>query len=202
VEAVLAHEMAHIRRHDFLVNLAQSALETLLFFHPAVWWLSSRLRAERELCCDDTAVAFCGDRAAYARALATLEGLRQPVSADLRVGADGGSLMARIRRLLQPNLAPNPRFRPAVLALAAAGLLAGTAIQQPKGPASAESPRNQKHAWNMDREGDVTLDAGAQDPVKVGKGGIFKLKETATKAARSTRSTASLRRWMTRPALG
>ncbi|HZU53813.1 MAG TPA: M56 family metallopeptidase, partial [Holophagaceae bacterium] len=107
VEAVLAHEMAHIRRLDFLVNLVQSGMETLLFFHPAVWWLSSRLRGERELCCDDTAVALCGDRTAYARALATLEGLRENAPADLRVGANGGSLMNRIRRLLQPQLAPN-----------------------------------------------------------------------------------------------
>ncbi|HET8902234.1 MAG TPA: M56 family metallopeptidase [Holophagaceae bacterium] len=183
VEAVLAHEMAHIRRLDFLVNLVQSGMETLLFFHPAVWWLSSRLRAERELCCDDTAVALCGDRTAYARALATLEGLREHAPADLRVGANGGSLMNRIRRLLQPQLAPNPRFRSAALALTAAGLLAGTVVQQPvpKTPA----PSRQAHEFDQDSSGDVVLNAASSTPVKVGKGGSFKLKETIGGVTRS-----------------
>ena len=183
VEAVLAHEMAHIRRLDFLVNLVQSALETLLFFHPAVWWLSSRLRAERELCCDDTAVALCGDRNAYARALATLEGLREHAPADLRVGANGGSLMNRIRRLLQPQLAPNPRFRSAALALAAAGLLAGTVAQQPAPKTPA--PSKQAHEFDQDSSGDVVLNAASSTPVKVGKGGSFKLKETVGGVTRS-----------------
>ena len=62
IEAILAHELAHIRRHDYLVNLLQTLLETLLFYHPAVWWLSGRIRAEREHCCDDLAVEVCGDR--------------------------------------------------------------------------------------------------------------------------------------------
>ncbi len=184
VEAVLAHEMAHIRRLDFLVNLIQSAMETLLFFHPAVWWLSSRLRAERELCCDDTAVALCGDRTAYARALATLEGLRDPSPADLRVGANGGSLMHRIRRLLQPHLAPNPRFRSAALALTAAGLLAGTVAQQPPAP-PAKSTVKEDHRFDLDRGGAVTLNPDAADPVQVGKGGHFKLKETVGGVTRS-----------------
>ena len=183
VEAVLAHEMAHIRRLDFLVNLVQSVLETLLFFHPAVWWLSSRLRGERELCCDDTAVALCGDRTAYARALATLEGLREHAPADLRVGANGGSLMNRIRRLLQPQLAPNPRFRSAMLALTAAGLLAGTVVQQPA--PKTPTPSKEKHSFDMDRDGAVTLNPESSEPVKVGKDGHFKLKETTGGITRS-----------------
>ena len=76
VEAILAHELAHIRRHDYLVNLLQTVVETLLFYHPAVWWLSHRIRVERENCCDDLAVSLCGDPVAYAAALAELEGLR------------------------------------------------------------------------------------------------------------------------------
>ena len=62
LDAILTHELAHIRRHDYLVNLFQSAVETLLFYHPAVWWLSRRIRIERELCCDDIVVAVCDDR--------------------------------------------------------------------------------------------------------------------------------------------
>lgn len=190
VEAVLAHEMAHIRRHDFLVNLVQSALETLLFFHPAVWWLSSRLRAERELCCDDTAVAFCGDRAAYARALATLEGLRQPAPAQLRVGADGGSLMNRIRRLLQPQLAPNPRFRSAGLALAAAGLLAGTVAQQPAPKPAPGQEKPEARQVTLSRQGEVSIDPEAKQPVTVGKNGRFRLSETHGAVTRTYEVTA------------
>ncbi|MBK9797216.1 MAG: M56 family metallopeptidase [Holophagaceae bacterium] len=69
----------HIRRGDFLVNLLQSLVEVLLFYHPAVWWLSSRIRAERELCCDDVAAELCGDPLILARALTDLEALREPV---------------------------------------------------------------------------------------------------------------------------
>src|SRR5207245_11758159 len=76
LEALLAHELAHVRRLDYLVNLGQTTAETLLFYHPAVWWVSHRMRVEREHCCDDAAVAVCGDAVGYARALAELEGLR------------------------------------------------------------------------------------------------------------------------------
>ena len=71
IEALLAHELAHVRRHDYLVNLLQSVVETLLFYHPAVWWVSAHVRAEREHCCDDLAVAVC-DRLVYVTALADL----------------------------------------------------------------------------------------------------------------------------------
>src|SRR5262249_42407630 len=71
LEAVLAHELAHIRRHDFLLNLIQKCIETLLFYHPGVWWLGRRIREERENCCDDLAVSVCGDRIVYAQALTT-----------------------------------------------------------------------------------------------------------------------------------
>jgi beta-lactamase regulating signal transducer with metallopeptidase domain len=99
MESILAHELAHIRRHDYLVNLLQSAVEILLFYHPAVWWVSARMRVERENCCDDIAVEICGDVKTYARALVELEELRRAPA--LVVAANGGSLLVRIRRLLQ-----------------------------------------------------------------------------------------------------
>ncbi|MDB6021053.1 MAG: Peptidase BlaR1 [Pedosphaera sp.] len=98
LETILAHELAHIRRHDYLVNLLQSVVETVLFYHPAVWWVSRQVRAERENCCDDLAVEVCGDRVAYARALATLEELRL-APAQLALAAAGPPLLPRIRRL-------------------------------------------------------------------------------------------------------
>jgi beta-lactamase regulating signal transducer with metallopeptidase domain len=96
---ILGHELAHIRRHDYLVNLVQSVIETLLFFHPAIWWISARIREERENCCDDRAVELCGDRLDYARALAALEAMRVG-SWSLAPSARGGTLLARIQRLM------------------------------------------------------------------------------------------------------
>ena len=99
LEAVIAHELAHIRRHDYLVNLLQTTVETLLFYHPVMWWLSRRIRLEREHCCDDVAVQVCGDRVTYARALADLEEMRSAAPA-LGMAATGGPLVGRVRRLL------------------------------------------------------------------------------------------------------
>ncbi|WP_309892083.1 M56 family metallopeptidase [Archangium sp.] len=99
LEAILAHELAHIRRHDYLVNLLQALVETVLFYHPAVWWLSARIREEREHCADDVAVECCGDALLYSRALATLEQLRVSVPVPA-LAANGGSLLSRIQRLL------------------------------------------------------------------------------------------------------
>jgi Zn-dependent protease with chaperone function len=102
IEALLAHELAHIRRHDYLVNLLQTAIETLLFYHPAVWWVGRRIRTERENCCDDLAVEVCGDALAYARALARLEQVRQQMP-QLAMASSHGSLLHRIQRLLSPK---------------------------------------------------------------------------------------------------
>jgi TonB family protein len=99
LEAVLAHELAHIRRHDYLVNLLQMAAEALLFYHPAVWWVSGRIRVEREFCCDDLAVSVCQNAVTYARALSTLEKLRPAIPA-IAMGSTGGPLLARIQRIL------------------------------------------------------------------------------------------------------
>ena len=102
LEMILAHELAHIRRHDFFVNMLQSVVETLLFYHPAVWWISRQVRVEREHCCDDMAVTICGNPIQYARALTVLEQLRDRVPATA-VAANGGSLFQRVRRLVTRN---------------------------------------------------------------------------------------------------
>ena len=118
VRAILAHELAHVRRHDALVNAVQTIAETLLFYHPAVWWLSSRIRTEREHCCDDVALAVSGDPYGYASALAELESWRttQP---SLSLAATGGPLLRRVTRVLSPPASHVPRSGLAVtLALA------------------------------------------------------------------------------------
>jgi beta-lactamase regulating signal transducer with metallopeptidase domain len=98
LRAVIAHELAHIRRFDAFVNVFQVAVETLLFYHPAVWWLNKRIRAERENCCDDVALSVCRNPAEYARALALMEEWR--VAPSLAMAANRGPLASRVARLL------------------------------------------------------------------------------------------------------
>jgi beta-lactamase regulating signal transducer with metallopeptidase domain len=129
IEAVIAHELAHIRRFDCFVNLFQVATETLLFYHPAVWWLSQRVRAEREHCCDDEAIAICGDAVNYARALTLMEKWR--TTPALMMAANRSPLADRVLRLLGLNGA-TARTRMAGLGVSfvclAAALLAGNAF--------------------------------------------------------------------------
>lgn len=129
-EAVLAHELAHIRRLDVVVIVLQTTIETLLFYHPVTWWLSRRVAAEREHCCDDVAVQACGDAVLVAQTLYRLETSGESIP-TLAPGAAGGDLLERIKRLL--NLHPTPIRLTAPLlsmavALTAAALLVG---QQP-----------------------------------------------------------------------
>ena len=105
IKALLAHEPAHVRRRDYLVNVLQSVAEALLFYHPAVWWVSSHIRAERELCCDDVAVAVGGDAFTYVQALTRLESYR-PEHLSASLAANGGSLPDRIARLLGQSRTP------------------------------------------------------------------------------------------------
>jgi len=104
LEMILAHELAHIRRQDYLWNLLQIAVETVLFYHPAVWWVSRRIREERENCCDRQAVAAMGNPVVYAGALMRLAEIRyqleQTAVPAASIAADGGSLESRIRRVL------------------------------------------------------------------------------------------------------
>jgi beta-lactamase regulating signal transducer with metallopeptidase domain/peptidoglycan/xylan/chitin deacetylase (PgdA/CDA1 family) len=120
LEALLAHELAHIRRHDYLVNILQSVAEAVLFYHPAVWWLSGRMRIEREHACDDLAVRATGDVLVYARALTILETLRgqKTNTRMLAVAANGGVLVQRIQRLIKVQPTPARGARSSLLASA------------------------------------------------------------------------------------
>jgi beta-lactamase regulating signal transducer with metallopeptidase domain len=138
VEAIIAHELAHIKRWDLLVNAFQIATETLLFYHPAVWWVNRVIRNEREHCCDDVAVEACGNAHDYARALAQLEESRS--ASVWAMAANGGVLTSRIGRLLGLKRAARSM---SVAGLAVIGglcvagvLLAGTTVAQLQSPAS------------------------------------------------------------------
>jgi beta-lactamase regulating signal transducer with metallopeptidase domain len=170
LEAVLAHEVAHVRRYDFLVNLLQVAAETLLFYHPAVWWVSRVISRERELVCDDLAVSACGDALVYARALARLERLRG-APPRLALAAHGGEFYDRVLRLVEPAGPPRSRrrARPA-LALAAAGLVAlagAQALRLAPSAASRPTPAAAQFAevlWRIPDGSGAGFEAVWQDP--------------------------------------
>jgi bla regulator protein blaR1 len=141
LQVVIAHELAHIKRLDSFVNAFQVVVETLLFYHPAVWWLNKRIRLERENCCDDTAIALCGNPVEYARALTLMEQWREAPA--LAMAANRGPLSARITRLLGiSNLRSGIRgigLTASVLCLTVA-LVAGNAIFGIAHKASAQTP--------------------------------------------------------------
>jgi cytohesin len=114
LEAVIAHELAHIRRFDLWINLAQRVIETLLFYHPAVWWLSSQIRSERELCCDELAVRATGERLIYASALENAGRVRfeaEEPALSLAFGHPKNPMLGRVRYVLGlPPVQPDSRF--------------------------------------------------------------------------------------------
>ncbi|MGA2737744.1 MAG: M56 family metallopeptidase [Bryobacteraceae bacterium] len=145
IDAILAHELAHIRRCDYLVNLLQRVMEGLLFYHPAVWWVGRVIRTERENCCDDVAIATSGNAHDYAVALAALEQRRWPLC-DTAVAATGGILMKRIRRLLYPRR-PNGAWTPLFAALALIVIASVTLAAWQAAPSSRGSAATPTAPW-------------------------------------------------------
>jgi len=125
LRAILAHELAHVRRRDYLANVVQIAAEALLFHHPAARWVSRRIRTEREYCCDDVAVHAGAAPADYARALAALDDARD--DCRLAVAAASGTLLDRIQRIVGH---PRPTVTPARAAavMVAAAMLASVIL--------------------------------------------------------------------------
>ena len=200
LEAILAHELAHIRRYDYLINWVQSLLETLLFYHPAVWWISQRVREERENCCDDVAVAWCGNRVDYAQALATLEELR-PAPFRWALAADGGNLLHRVRRLLGLGAdqqrtkwdRSNGRVSAAVAVSLVAGLLVlrlatAAAPSEPAEPA-AESKTTDELTKQIERQARA-IAASAQNSTAVAEKDLQALKNSAHELAKSVTESA------------
>ncbi len=133
IEAVLAHELAHITRQDWILNLIQTIIESIFYYHPAVWWISSVVRQERENCCDDIALQLTQNRLCYAKTLLRIQELATPASSvGLVLGMDGGTsalhpdkrrmfLLERIRRILnqpQPTYFNMGKFMAMLLLLA------------------------------------------------------------------------------------
>ncbi|GAB3455295.1 beta-lactam sensor/signal transducer [Massilia terrae] len=147
LEALLAHELAHVRRFDYLVNLIQSAIEILLFYHPTVWWLSNRIRVEREQIADDLAASTLGEPRRLALALSELD-LFQLSTPQLAHAAHGGDLMSRIKRLVRPESEPlNWKLALPILGLAVCAAIythAGTAQAATDKPAARDAAVHQQ----------------------------------------------------------
>lgn len=133
IEMILAHELAHIRRHDYLVNLLQAVVETLLFYHPAVRWISHQMRLEREKCCDRLVVDLSGDAVGYARALTNLEAIRG-AELGLGLGASGGALYDRVQTLVAPRNHAASGSLAALLIASAALIGAANVLRTPSHP--------------------------------------------------------------------
>lgn len=178
VEALLAHELAHVRRHDYLVNVLQGIAESLLFYHPAVWWISNQIRAEREHCCDDLAVAASGDVLVYARALAELESMR-PAHFKAALSANDGSLLRRIQRLADPVAAHTPAGWGVAWSLGALLLLgiAGVAVTGAQG--QSQPVVNLDSVWtDTVRQGDMKLEVRGLGRLTSGHTAALKVAET------------------------
>lgn len=137
VEAVLAHELAHIKRYDYLVNIIQSIIETLLFFHPAIWWISGEIRRERENCCDDLALEIV-DNLTYAKALASLEQFRlnsiyqRKPQFSMAAITNKNQLLNRVQRILNQPQKNQNNFRGFFAALILVISFVGTSLDAQK----------------------------------------------------------------------
>ena len=181
LEMILAHELAHVRRRDPLVNALQHLVETALFYHPAVWWVSRVMRQERESCCDDIATRLCGDPLAYAETLARLERLRSP--SPLVLAGSGGRLKNRIERLVgvqgKPSGSPLVTFGLAVGLvglLGVAGVLAQSGGAVPDASPVVPLTLPERSLW-VDILGDVTFTDDYKNIADVGEDGLFVLEE-------------------------
>ncbi len=180
IEAVLAHELAHIKRHDYAVNLLQSVVEVLYFFHPALWWLSARVREEREHCCDDLAVQVCGGNGRIlAQALAHVEELRLTHQAPAPVlamafAAKRQHLLHRVRRVL------GIPTRPFVSNSSLAGLTLATILfmsvsvyavqQQPKPATKQPKPAHANRRHKVDSKSEYGMVDNKQISYVIWKG--------------------------------
>jgi bla regulator protein BlaR1 len=199
LEALLAHEIGHVKRFDYLVNLGQNVVETLLFYHPAVWWISSRIRHEREQIADDVAASHLGEPRRLALALSELERF-QFSGHHLAQAANGGDLMSRIKRLLRPDAqALNWKAAIPVLGLAAAciaGCAHTPAGQAPPAPVIAavadfttcEKPHYPMDSLRYEQQGTVTLgfkigEDGKVEDSNVKKSSGFPLLDEAAREA-------------------
>ena len=205
LDAVILHELTHIRRLDPFANIVLITLETVLFYHPAVWWVTGIVRAEREHCCDDIAVAMCGDAAVYAEALTSLETHRSLPAFAL--GAKGGRLKERLARVLgDPRATRRSPF--ATIAnlsvLAALGLAGCVAAFAPIEPAVLASSRTVSAADYPEESIRLHEEGVARFRFLIGADGLVKTVEIVESSGHPRLDAASaamvIERWRYEPA--
>jgi uncharacterized protein (TIGR03435 family) len=154
LETVLAHELAHVKRHDYAVNMLQVVVEALFFYHPVVWWISRCIRIEREVCCDELAVRAGGNPIAYARALTELA--RHQLAPRLSMAATDGPLVYRVQRLVGHRPAHlAPAMLPGLVAIAVAAAVASNIGVRAQDLASLhDQPRFDVTSVKVNRSGD------------------------------------------------
>jgi bla regulator protein blaR1 len=144
LEAIFIHEIIHVKRHDYLINLFQSLIESMYFFNPFIWKISDMIKTEREHCCDDAVVKFGADKKAYVYALASLEESRHYKNAlALSAAGNKNQLFNRIKRLMEgptKNYSLREKLVPAVLLVV--GLMCASWFSVNRGPAPMDSTIN------------------------------------------------------------
>ena len=195
IEALIAHELAHIRRLDWIWNGLQCAIEALLFYHPGMWWLSRRIRQERENACDDLAVAVCGDAIVLAEALATLERHRMPRHV-LALSATGGALMHRVTRLLSPDQPTRLRWvvPVGVMAIVCSGALLAAQLQPGSSTAGSTTFDARGNSFKLSESSLLGGDRVYRQSINADG----KVTETYTVDGKPTKIDASTRVWITR----
>jgi len=139
VETILIHELVHVRRHDYIINLIQSCVEAIFFFNPCVWFISQQIRNEREHCCDDAVVSVKGSPKQYIHALAMLEEVRlSKAGLALSLAENKNVLLNRIKRMMEKTAKKHSgRERIVPAALLIVGLLCASWITM-KSPAAQD----------------------------------------------------------------
>jgi beta-lactamase regulating signal transducer with metallopeptidase domain len=179
LEMLLAHELSHVLRRDYLVNILQSVLESLLFYHPVVWWVSAQIRREREYCCDDIAVSLTGNARGYAQTLLNLAEMR----VNLAPSANGGQLFTRISRLLQPletEMRPSYWFA----GLSVLGVLTALALTVVNVSAAQE---DKAELW-ITVVGDVTFSSDYSEIESMASGAYIALEERTDSESKKIRA--------------
>jgi len=117
IEAIIAHELAHVSRHDILFNFLQSLSEIIYYYHPGIWWISNQIRKEREHSCDDIALQVTGNQLDYAKALLQVQNYARTPQLALGFSGKKGQLLTRVQRVLSPTETKNRLFEKLILSI-------------------------------------------------------------------------------------
>jgi predicted nucleic acid-binding Zn-ribbon protein len=172
IEAILAHELAHIKRNDFIINVLQNIVEIIFFFHPALWWLSNKIREERENCCDDVAIELIGEKIHLVKALANVESYRQNPALAMAFGKKRFTLLERVQRILGIEANQNKTQESLFFVMVFVGIVVAYFVfQTNEVTAQTQSPKAPKTSDTLSNEYNVMRFFNGKTDVKVNKEG-------------------------------